>query len=414
MEELEAKAERGFKTLLAKVGKERSDLKNRAKETGERFSPFSEDLIYMGEIGVERILTILFSPDGAHGQGKLFLDGLLELISEAELPSPDENLAIVDKERWFWGKKSSRRADMVIEASEFILAIEIKLDAEDRAGQFADYLIWLNRVSRGRKFYAVYLAPSGRLPTEESLPREIADNFREHWSALSWERLLEELKNKAVETPDRVRIFVEDFCGGVYETLQKQGQSPMNMEIARLIANECGADELAAAAAIKSSYDLAAIIIINQWSERLKSELLERGVKVEIEREELSAPPRGEWVILKVTYPLKKLIVGVCVAPYYNWTLDWGLWAKGWEFNSMDECKAHPYINAAIEKFDATDLSYNYIVRDSAGDFRYDDPRILALLRDPSRVFLADKLFELCQEVEAMPPQSAEDLLSDD
>lgn len=407
MAELEPSAERGFKSLVAKIAKGQIDLRKRERETGENFSPFSENLIYMGETGVERILAILLSPDSAHAQGKLFLDGLLELIPEAELSLPDGDFAIVEKERWFWGEKSARRADIVIDASKFILAVEIKLYADDRAGQFADYLIWLKRVSRGKKYYAVYLAPFGRRPAEASLPREIAADFSGLWSALPWEVLLEELNRRAADTPDRVRIFVEDFCAGVYDILQKQGQSPMNMEIARLIANECGADELAAAAAIGDSYALAARMIVNEWSERLKNELLERGVKGDIEREEPVADPRGEFVILRVAYPLKKLIVGVCAASYYNWTLDWGLWAQGWEFNDKEECKAHPYINAAIRKFEATDLPYNYIVRERVGDLRYDDPRILELLRDPSRVYLAKELFSLCEEVEALSPQAA-------
>ncbi len=182
----------------------------------------------------------------------------------------------------------------------------------------------------------------------------------------------------------------------------------MKEEITRYIA-ERGEPELSAARMIRDNYEDAVNLIINRWINRLTEELRRRGVLGEIRAFSWPNKSGEETYFIHIDYPRKKLVVGVYAADYYGKTLDWGLFAKCWEFLDgekrvdMKKCMEYPPIQAAMKIFKAENIYDNNIVRNSCGPMPYTEPEILALMNNPDRAYLADELFDICREVETIP-----------
>ncbi|MDE5833473.1 MAG: PD-(D/E)XK nuclease family protein, partial [Desulfovibrio sp.] len=90
-------------------------LRERELNEASGFSPFAEELVYMGETGVCRILKILLSPKASHGQGARFLEAILALVPEAGFDAPNERFIKVGVERQLWELGSNRRVDIVVD-----------------------------------------------------------------------------------------------------------------------------------------------------------------------------------------------------------------------------------------------------------------------------------------------------------
>lgn len=140
------------------------------------------DYLRTDELGLSKIVADLLDPNGAHGQGSIFLDQFIEMVGPALWPADrpvplDDSLVKVVRERMI---DDGGRLDISVEfrlreRDTTCLAIENKPYAADGEAQIADYLAFLRRRYCGR-FLLVYLSPHGGRPSIESLPENACEN----------------------------------------------------------------------------------------------------------------------------------------------------------------------------------------------------------------------------------------------
>ncbi|TBC97130.1 hypothetical protein ELH26_14410 [Rhizobium leguminosarum] len=115
------------------------------------FSPF---LIFNpDENTLSRVIAELFDPSGSHGQGLLFLNGLLSTIGIPRLNRLD-----AVKVRREVLTRAKRRIDIVVETSHHVIGIENKPWAAQQKNQLSDYLDELNADLHGRKPVLIFLS----------------------------------------------------------------------------------------------------------------------------------------------------------------------------------------------------------------------------------------------------------------
>ncbi|TBG28312.1 hypothetical protein ELG79_09120 [Rhizobium leguminosarum] len=116
--------------------------------TFSAFSIFDPD-----ENTLSRVIAELFDPAGSHGQGPLFLNGLLSAIGIPRLNRLD-----AVKVRREVLTRTKRRIDVVIETSRYVIGIENKPWAIQQKNQLVDYLEELKADLRGRKPVLILLS----------------------------------------------------------------------------------------------------------------------------------------------------------------------------------------------------------------------------------------------------------------
>ena len=138
------------------------------------------DYLRTDELGLSRIIADLLNPEATHGQGSLFLHGLLDHFHEELAGSdlqPDNAQVFVEYEI-----ANQRRIDIVVRipgmnGESSCLAIENKPYAGDQENQVKDYLDFLNREYANR-FLLIFLSPAGHGPSEWSLPKRDIERWR--------------------------------------------------------------------------------------------------------------------------------------------------------------------------------------------------------------------------------------------
>ena len=124
------------------------------------------------------MIADFLNPRANHGQGPLFLEGLLAKLKLTERwLDLDPVSARVSVERVITGQ---RRIDIHVKmhggSTEYCLAIENKPYASDQENQVRDYLEHLAG-SFDDRFLLMYLSPRGEPPTDWSLPRSDLDQW---------------------------------------------------------------------------------------------------------------------------------------------------------------------------------------------------------------------------------------------
>ena len=275
----ENKYERFFAELAPRLETAKQLDAELDRHLARRFNVF--DYLRTDELGLSRVIADLLNPRATHGQGKLFLETLLERIDHdsGHLGSFREWLPLsalrleasrvsVTTERTI---PSGRRIDVVVEIVDpdgrtGCLAIENKPYAGDQANQVRDYLEYLKE-KYPEGFLLLYLSPTGEGPSTGSVdPGELEakwkgrfgivsyhggevprsdeyDDYRFPFSLAGW---LEECRSRC--EVDRLRWFLcdaEKFCrrtfGGQIMTTDSEARvvrdflfsNPDYLEVAR-------------------------------------------------------------------------------------------------------------------------------------------------------------------------------------
>lgn len=124
------------------------------------------------ELKNSSILAWLLNCNGSHGQGDLFLVSFLKLLKRnGNFVFP--NISI-DKPYWTkveslpFGDQESR-IDIEIEGEQFLLFIEVKINAPETNDQLERYINIAKNKAANRPWVVVFLTPNGRRPSDESL-----------------------------------------------------------------------------------------------------------------------------------------------------------------------------------------------------------------------------------------------------
>jgi len=124
------------------------------------------------ELRNSAILAWLLDHNGSHGQGKLFLAKFLKLLKLNGDPI-FQNISL-DKPYWTrieslpLGDKESR-IDIEIEGEQFLLFIEVKINAPETNDQLGRYINLAKKKTGNRPWAVVFLTRNGRRPIDESL-----------------------------------------------------------------------------------------------------------------------------------------------------------------------------------------------------------------------------------------------------
>lgn len=138
------------------------ELLNRA--TGRDFNIFDLIGISSREITICRILYELFSPQGCHYQGILFLRSFFDRV--LHLPDVSDNelqQAYIYRE---YVIDEQRRINLVIETKHYFIPIEVKIYAGEQEHQCLDYVRFAQRKQKDAKLY--YLTRFGDNPSSYS------------------------------------------------------------------------------------------------------------------------------------------------------------------------------------------------------------------------------------------------------
>jgi len=131
------------------------------KKTGKNFNIFSIINKSELELAHEKFIGELLNPKGSHNQSDKFLKLFLDVLGiKYKLKSPKVILEeVID---------GNRRIDIVIKDKDFIIAIEMKINAKDQENQLYDYYHHIKKLNK--KFYRLYyLTPNGRDAEEYSI-----------------------------------------------------------------------------------------------------------------------------------------------------------------------------------------------------------------------------------------------------
>lgn len=190
------------------------------KQTAENFTPFS--YIPLNENMSSAILKDFLDPKGKHGQGTLFLEYFLEKFF------PENSILNLKKAKAQTEvatcniTASKRRIDILITFPNAIIAIENKLWAKDQSQQVEDYLKHIEHESlrSSKKYHLLYLSPLKDFIPDESLSTDAKERFKEHYSTIKWEDVLEVLEKSASKAPpEKLRVFIKDFSKKVRHEL---------------------------------------------------------------------------------------------------------------------------------------------------------------------------------------------------
>ena len=152
------------------------------------------------ELGLSKIIADLLDPTGVHGQGTMFLEAMLELLSIAAEGADPKHVSTsekllsalasaqgfrIDTERSIDG---NRRIDVMVEIQNrtgihFCLAFENKPYAGDQNDQCEDYLKFLERTYPSN-YLLVYTPPHQSMPSDTSLPNP--DRWEGHFCVLPY------------------------------------------------------------------------------------------------------------------------------------------------------------------------------------------------------------------------------------
>jgi hypothetical protein len=172
------------------------------------------------EVRNSSILSWLLDCNGSHGQGNIFLEGLLgwlcndkKVPQEARkfLPKPGCTHGIqywTRAESLPLGEKESR-VDIEI-GGPFVLIIEVKINAVETGNQLKRYLEIAQKKSINNKWAVLYLTRHGTPPDDESL--------HEHICRISWHQMISvisDVTQKKVPKNSFIEHQIKQFCGHI-------------------------------------------------------------------------------------------------------------------------------------------------------------------------------------------------------
>lgn len=115
------------------------------------FSPF--EIFSPDENTLSRVVAELFDPKGSHGQGLLFINGLLTTLNRPRIGALEPV-----KVRREVLTRNKRRIDIVVETPRYVIGIENKPWAIQQKDQLSDYLAELKSDLHGRQAVLVFLS----------------------------------------------------------------------------------------------------------------------------------------------------------------------------------------------------------------------------------------------------------------
>ncbi|WP_336855627.1 PD-(D/E)XK nuclease family protein [Pseudescherichia vulneris] len=163
------------------------------------FDPWEVAKLGRNEVRNSAVLAWLLDPHGNHGYGDLPLKALLGAVRECgnnRIPENFTRYCRVNVEKSPTGD-ATNRVDIEIDADNFFMLIEVKIDAYEQKDQISRYIGEAKKRAGEQPWAVVYLTPQGRVPLSAGEEADVP--------CLSWRHLASVL-TQALE-PTRRQIF---------------------------------------------------------------------------------------------------------------------------------------------------------------------------------------------------------------
>lgn len=163
------------------------------------FDPWEVAKLGRNEVRNSAVLAWLLDPYGNHGFSDLPLKALLSAVRECgreDFPENFTRYCRVNVEKYPTGD-ATNRVDIEIDADNFFMLIEVKIDAYEQKDQILRYISEAKKRAGEQPWAVVYLTPQGRVPLSAGKEADVP--------CLSWRRLASVMA-QALE-PTRQQIF---------------------------------------------------------------------------------------------------------------------------------------------------------------------------------------------------------------
>lgn len=226
------------------------------------------DYLRDDEYGLSHCLMDLLDPSGPHGQGRLFLDGFLELL---KLPKEGdfEDFKGIHIEHT---TERRRRIDLLIHFENALLGIENKPFAGDQDLQLDDYASYLERIADGDHWVLAFL--SNRDPSEFSISEKRRKELSEqgNFQNISFRDIEEWLISTARQSQClTVRIFTEELARHIRHNIN--GELDMTEEKEIIECMRSSDERLAAAIQVGNTVPELKIKLMTAFGEQLIDEV---------------------------------------------------------------------------------------------------------------------------------------------
>lgn len=241
------------------------------------------DHLRNNEVALSRYLGLLLDTKGVHGQGELFLRGLLQRLKQPGF-QPQDLLRVELEQR----THSGRFLDIYLEFRGGVIGIENKPWAADQDKQLEDYARFLQLSARGGQWLLVYACnwePSdASLNPDQRKALEQTDNFL----CLDFLQIAEWLDNSACHTrAPKVRLFVEALSSYVRQQVNGERDVSEVEQIKAVILQK--PEHLEAALKVAQSIDQVKAQLLADFRRSLGQALAAHGLGLEWEDEPLAS-----------------------------------------------------------------------------------------------------------------------------
>lgn len=240
------------------------------------------DHLRNNEVALSRYLGLLLDTKGVHGQGELFLRGLLQRLGQPGFEPQD--LLRVDLEK---RTHSGRFLDIYLEFRGGVIGIENKPWAADQDKQLEDYARFLQLSARGGQWLLVYAC--NWEPSEASLNPDQRKALEQtgNFMRLDFLQIAEWLGDSACQTrAPKVRLFVEALSAYVRQQVNGEIDVSEAEQIKAVILQK--PEHLEAALKVAQSIEQVKTQLLAEFKRSLESALAAHDLGLEWEGDPLA------------------------------------------------------------------------------------------------------------------------------
>lgn len=241
------------------------------------------DHLRNNEVALSRYLGLLLDTKGVHGQGELFLRGLLQRLGQPGF-EPQDLLRVELEKR----THSGRFLDLYLEFRGGVIGVENKPWAADQDRQLEDYAGFLQTSARGGQWLLVYAC--NWEPSEASLPPKLRQALEEtgNFLRLDFLQIAEWLDESACHAcAPKVRLFVEALSAYVRQQVNGESDVSEAEQIKAVILQK--PEHLEAALKVAQSIDQVKTQLLVEFKRALGQALEAQGLGLVWEAQPLSS-----------------------------------------------------------------------------------------------------------------------------
>lgn len=264
-----------LKEVDFKIGTLQEARKRFSAQLAPDFNLF--DYLRTDEMGVSKVIADLLDPQGAHGQGSVFLQAFARMLQQ-EWITDSNNWRVVTEQQ----ANGQRRIDVYLESDKGVIGIENKPWATDQKNQLSDYAEYLRSAvdNTNKRWLLIYLGNNE--PSADSIGKKELEDFErdKNLIRINFHSLVGWLNDCAAQSRALVvRVFIEELAKFVRTNIN--GELDMSEE--KEVIGEIMRSPANIAAAFHVSNAMTALKqgLLKKFEVDLRSQLHKKGFDLE-------------------------------------------------------------------------------------------------------------------------------------